>query len=100
MGIGERGDERDLLIRNGHPSGAELPDDATHVDGVPHQDSITQETQTTGLVHHLFIVPRLKRPLVGEKEATCQLMPKLAPVELALDTMAQVCILKLTPYGR
>jgi hypothetical protein len=50
MGIGERGDECDLLIRKGHPGGAELPDDATHVDGVPHQDSVAQETQTTGLI--------------------------------------------------
>ena len=62
MGIGERGDERDLLIRNGHPGGAELPDDATHVDGVPHQDGVAQESQTTGLVHNFFIVPRLKAP--------------------------------------
>src|SRR5687767_3486389 len=38
MGIGEWGDERDLLVGNGHPRGAELLDDATHVDGVPHQN--------------------------------------------------------------
>ena len=95
MGIGERGDERDLLIRNGHPGGTELPDDATHVDGVPHQDGVAQETQTARLVHNLFIVSRLKRPLIGKKEAASQLMPKLAPVELALDTMAQVRILDI-----
>jgi len=33
--------------------------------------------------------------LIGEKEAASQLMPKLAPVELALDTMAQVRILDI-----
>src|SRR5688572_28065417 len=95
MGIGEWGDERDLLVSNGYPRGTELLDDATHVDGVPHQDSVAQEAQTTGLVHNLLIVPRLKHPLIGEKEAAGELMAKLAPVELALDTMAEVSLLDI-----
>jgi hypothetical protein len=65
------------------PRGAELPNDETHMDGVPHQDGVAQEAQTTRLVHNL-IVPGLKRPLISEKEAARQLMPKLTPVELAL----------------
>jgi hypothetical protein len=95
MGISEWGDERDLFVRNGHPCGTELPDDATHMDGIPHQDGVAQETQTTGLIHNLFIVSSLKRPLIGEKEAASQLMAKLTPVELALDAMAQVGILHI-----
>jgi hypothetical protein len=46
MGIGEWGDERDLLVSNGHPRGTALLDDATHGDGVPHQDSVAQAAQT------------------------------------------------------
>ena len=74
MGIGQRGDQRDVLIRDGHPGGTELLNDATHVHGVPDQDRIAQEAQTARLVHHLLIVTRLKRALVREKEAPGELM--------------------------
>jgi hypothetical protein len=44
MGIGQWGDQRDLLVGNRDPGGTELLDYATHVDRIPHQDRITQET--------------------------------------------------------
>src|SRR5688572_23285847 len=95
MGIGQWGDQRDFLVGNRDPSGAQLLDNATHVDRIPHQDCITQETQATGLVHHLLIVPSLKRPLIRKKEPAGKLMAELTPVELALDLMAEVCVLDI-----
>ena len=95
MGIGQWGDQRDLLVGNRYAGGAELLDNATHVDGIPHQNRITQETQAAGLVHHLFIVPSLKRPLIRKKEPAGELMAELAPVELALDLMTEVHVLDI-----
>src|SRR5437870_13550740 len=95
MGIGEWGEQRDLLVANRHPAGAELLDNATHMDRIPHQDRITQETQATRLVHHLLIVPGLKRALIRKKEPASQLMAELPPVELALDLMAEVHVLDI-----
>ena len=95
MGIGEWGDQRDLFVANRHPAGAELLDNATHMDRIPHQDRITQETQATRLVHHLLIVPGLKRALIRKKEPASQLMAELPPVELALDLMTEVHVLDI-----
>src|SRR5215813_3129332 len=95
MGIGERGDQRDLLVANRHPASAELLDNAAHLDCIPHQDRITQETQATRLVHHLLIVSGLKRALIRKKEPARQLMAEFSPVELALDLMAEVHVVDI-----
>src|SRR2546428_10963257 len=95
MGRGQWGDQRDFLVGHRHPGGAELLDNATPVDRIPHQDRIPPETQATRLVHHLLIGPRLQRPLMRKKEPAGELMAALAPVELALDLMAEVRVLGL-----
>src|SRR5262245_15555633 len=95
MGIGERGDQRDFLVANRHPASAKLLNNTTHMYRIPHQDRITQETQTTRLVHHLLIVSGLKRALIRKKEPASQLMPELPPVQLALDLMAEVHVLDI-----
>ena len=61
MSIGQWGDQRDLFVGDRDSGGAELLDNATHVDRIPHQDRSTQETQATRLVHDFLIVPGLQR---------------------------------------
>jgi hypothetical protein len=65
MGVGQWREQRDLLVGNRDPGGAELLDNATHVDGIPHQDRITQEAQATRFVQRLgfFIFPIPEAPV-------------------------------------
>ena len=58
--------------------------DPRHLDGIPHHHRIRQQTETRRLVHDLFVIARLKRPLIGKKEAPGQLVAPLAPIELEL----------------
>ena len=70
----------------------ELVHDLGDLEGIPVQDRIGNETQATGLVHDLLVIPRRKFALVGKENPARQLMAVFALVELELHGLPQVTI--------
>jgi len=63
--------------------------DLVDLDGIPVQDSIGNQTQTTRFVHDLFVIARRKFTLVGKENPAGQFMPIFALVELELHGLPE-----------
>ena len=62
------------------------------LDGIPVQDGIGHEAQTTGCVHALLVIAGRKFPLVGKENPAGHLVAVCALIELALDRPASLPI--------
>ena len=80
-------------MRNRLTAGAQLLNDPRHLHRIPDHRRVREQTQTRRLVHDLFVIAGLKRPLIGEKETTGDLVPSLAPVELQLHPRPEALLL-------
>src|SRR5262245_13672552 len=87
----------EVCIRNRLTAGAQLLNDPRHLHRIPDHRGVREQTQTRRLVHDLFVITGLKRPLIGEKEMTGDLVPSLAPVELQLHPRPEVLLLDVGP---
>jgi hypothetical protein len=45
--------------------------------GIPHRQRVGQQTEPGGLIHDLFVIPSLKRRLIGKREAASELVSPL-----------------------
>jgi hypothetical protein len=89
MGKGGGGNPRELLVRDRFSRRPELRNNPRHVDGIPDEHRIGQQAEACRLVHDFGVIPRLKRPLIRKKEATRELVPPLATIELELHPSSE-----------
>jgi hypothetical protein len=80
---------RHVLIRDRFPGRPQLGDQPRYMDGILHEHGVGQQTEARRLIHDLFIIAGLKRPLIGEKEAAGELVSSFPPVHLELHSAAE-----------
>lgn len=85
MPKGQQRDMREGFFVDCLPLCPEIIHDLRDLDGIPVQDGIGHEAQTTGFVHDLLIIAGRKFPLVGKENPAGQLVAVFALIELELD---------------
>ena len=80
--------------------GSEWLNDPRHGDGMPPPNRIQQQTETRRLVHNFLIIARLKRPLMGKKEAPGQLGATFPPLALEWHPAPERGILAIPQEGQ
>ena len=78
-----------MLVSNDHAAGAQLGDDALHLQGVPQHHRVRQQPEAAGFVHDRFVVAGAEFALIGEEQPAGQAVPGLTTVELGLDARAE-----------
>ena len=66
-----------------------------HVDGIPHNDSVRQQIQTSRLIGLAVLILLRHHPFTGKEEKFPQIMEFFAFVELGMDTPAQGFIIEI-----
>src|SRR5215510_13002662 len=69
-----------------------------HVDGVPHDDSVRQEIQTSRLIGLAILILLTHHSFAGKKEKLPQIMELFTFVELRMDTPAQGFIFEIAQH--
>jgi hypothetical protein len=72
---------REGFVVDRFPLCPEMVHDLRDLEGIPVQDGIGHEAQTTGFVHDLLVIAGRKFPLVGKENPAGQLVTVFALIE-------------------
>ena len=86
---------RQVLIQDGLAGGPQHGDYFHDGHGVPDQNRIRQQAQTTGLVHDLLVVAGAELAAVSEEQPARQGVARLTAIELELDPPPEVFLVNV-----